>query len=118
MDFVTDRNEVELPADTGGPPITRDWMGGARLGATRMKVDYIVWEYRKGLTPEQIGELFDTVPLADIYSVVGYYLRHREAVDAYLRRQDEVAAAVREWVEARQGPRPTRTPRPAAERGA
>jgi uncharacterized protein (DUF433 family) len=108
FDFVTDRNEVELPADTGGPPITRDWMGGARLGETRMMLDYVVWEHRKGLTAEQIVEQFDSVPPADIYALIGYYLRHRETVDAYMQRQDEVAAAVRAWVEARQGPQPTR----------
>lgn len=120
FEFVTDRNEVELPADTGGPPITRDWMGGARLGETRAKVEYIVWEYQKGLTPEQIAGALDTVPLADIYTVIGYYLRHRDAVDAYLRRQDEVAGAVRRFVEARQGPQPTREQwlaRLAAKRG-
>lgn len=110
MDFewVTDRNEVELPADTGGPPITRDKMGGARLGNTRVFLENLVYDYQQGMAAEQLAARYDTIPLADCYSVIGYYLRYRERVDAYMRRQDEVGEAVRRWVEARQGPQPTR----------
>ena len=41
--------------------------------------------------PDQIAEDF-LLPLGDVYLVVGYYLRHKEEVDAYMedcRRRDE-----------------------------
>jgi hypothetical protein len=42
---------------------------------------------------------YPTLELADVYAVIAYYLRHQEAVDAYVRQReieaDEIEAQIR-----------------------
>jgi hypothetical protein len=47
-----------------------------------------------------MAEAYTTLVLADIYSVIAYYLRHRDKVQAYLRCRAERAAALRAKIEA------------------
>lgn len=58
----------------------------------------------EGATAEEIAQQYPSLRLADVYSVLGYYLRHRSDVDGYLRRRSEQAAAVRSRNEARASP--------------
>jgi putative exporter of polyketide antibiotics len=57
-----------------------------------------------GSTPEEIIQQFDTLELADIYTVVGYYLHHRQEVDAYLAQQRLEAEEVQKMIEAKFNP--------------
>jgi hypothetical protein len=42
--------------------------------------------------------MYTTLTLDQIYLAIGYYLRHREAVDAYIHRMDKEAEQLqREW---------------------
>ena len=50
---------------------------------------------------------YDTLVLADIYTVIAYYLRHGDKVRAYLKRREEEAAVLQAKVEA-QHPRASR----------
>ena len=78
------------------------------VGGTRVTLDTVIRAYQRGLTPEQIVYDFDTLALADIYTVIGYYLRHRAEVDAYLDAREQRAEEVRREIEARflpDGPR-------------
>lgn len=79
-------------------PLRTDEDGVIRVGKTRVTLMTIVGRYQAGDTPEAIHEGFPTVPLADIYAVIAYYLAHRETVDEYIR-QEEAAneALLREW---------------------
>lgn len=89
-------------------PLKMDETGTVRVSGTRVRLDTIVGCFNQGDTPQDLAESFPGVPLADIYSVIAFYLHHREAVDAYLAERERQAAELRRQVEARQGPQPTR----------
>lgn len=44
--------------------------------------------------------MYTTLTLDQVYLAIGYYLRHRETVDAYVRRMDEEAERLRQAWEA------------------
>jgi uncharacterized protein (DUF433 family) len=85
----------QLIVDTVPVPLRIEDTGTVRVGETRVTLDTIIYAYKGGDSPEQIAEGFDTVPLADIYAVINYYLRHREEVEAYLKRRELEAAEIR-----------------------
>jgi len=90
------------------PPLVADDSGTVRVRGTRVTLDLIVHSHLRGMTPEQIAENFESVELADIYAVVGYYLRHRTQVDEYLAVRDAEAAELRNRTEREQRPFPSR----------
>lgn len=110
--------ELTLTADP--PPLYLDEYGDVRVTGTRFLLDVFWRVYESGMTPERMAEEYDTLDLATIHAVIGYCLRRRPEVEAYLARRDAEAAEVRRMVEARQGPQPTRAEllaRLAAKRG-
>ena len=79
-------------------PIYTDQDGRMRVSGTRVLLDLIVYAYHQGETPEHIVQMYTTLTLDQIYLAIGYYLRHREAVDAYIHRMDKEAEQLqREW---------------------
>src|SRR5487761_1112795 len=96
-----------LPLDTIAPPLRIVEGGAVRIGKSRITLALIVEEYESGMTPEDMVRAYDTLDLADVYAAIAYYLRHRDAVREYMKRRDELAAALRAEIEARQ-PRITR----------
>ena len=64
-------------------------------------LDTLVAAFDAGATAEEIAQQYSSVSLADVYSVITYYLRHKTEVSAYLHRRQEQAATVREEVERR-----------------
>src|SRR5438067_10442046 len=76
-------------------PLRVDASGTVRVGGTRVTLDTLIERFRGGDTPETLAESFTTLSLADIYSVIGYYLRHRAEVDAYLANQERQAEELR-----------------------
>jgi len=76
-------------------PLVTDESGIVRVSGTRVTLDTIVNAFLAGETPEQIAQNYDSVPLEDIYQVIGFYLSHQEAVDAYLSEGKAVSASVR-----------------------
>jgi uncharacterized protein (DUF433 family) len=86
-------------------PLTTDPNGVVRVGGTRVTLDTLVAAFREGMTPEGIVEQYPTLGLADVYSVIGYYLSHSDEVDEYLRSRQQVAADVRHENEARFDPK-------------
>ena len=88
-------------------PLREDDHGAIRVGNTRVLLDLVIQEFREGATPEEIVESYDALELADVYAVISYYLRHPDAIHAYLNRREQEAKAVREMIEASQPPRPT-----------
>ena len=74
-------------------PVKWDAHGVARISDTRVSLQVVLGAYiYRSRTPDQIAEDF-LLPLGDVYSVIGYYLRHKEEIDAYmeecLRRDEE-----------------------------
>lgn len=72
-----------------------------RVGATRVTLDVLLGAFNLGDSPEQIVAEFDTLDLAAVYTVIGYYLRHRAAVDAYLAQRQHQADELQQEIEAR-----------------
>src|SRR5947209_19786006 len=67
------------------PPIRLGEDGAVRVGPTRVTLETVIHYHSAGLTPEEIVESFDTLSLADVYATIGYYYRHKDEVDAFLR---------------------------------
>ena len=82
-------------------PLKRDKDGVIRVSKTRVTLDTIVNAFLEGLTAEEIAAQYPVVPLADVYSVIGYYLHQKKKVDAYLARREKFAERVRRQNEAR-----------------
>jgi uncharacterized protein (DUF433 family) len=82
-------------------PIRAD-NGRLRVGQTRVLLDLVIYAFRLGSTPENITEQYPSLSLDDVYLAVGYYLRHRDEVDTYLREQETEAEAFRLEHEAKQ----------------
>lgn len=85
-------------------PLKEDTDGVIRVSETRVTLDTIVQAFNDGATAEEIAQKYPSVPLADIYSVIGYYLRHRNEVEAYVSRRREEAELARLINEARFDP--------------
>ena len=62
--------------------------------------------FHEGASAEGIVENYESLNLADVYSVISYYLRNPEPIDEYLRRRAGEAEAIRAKIEASQAPRP------------
>jgi hypothetical protein len=66
-------------------------------------LELVIHAFEDGATPETIAQQYPTTTLADIYSVIAYYLRHRDEVDAYLTARERKAEEVRKRIERQQG---------------
>ncbi|MEX0704916.1 MAG: DUF433 domain-containing protein [Planctomycetales bacterium] len=91
-------NEL-LPLHADRPPFRVDEGGAVRIGNSRVSLDVVVQQYENGMTPEDMVRAYDTLALADVHSVIAYYLRHRDEVRGYLKRREEEAEALRAKIE-------------------
>ncbi|WP_088890352.1 DUF433 domain-containing protein [Leptolyngbya ohadii] len=85
-------------------PLETDAQGVVRVAKTRVTLDTVVTAFLEGCTPEEIGEQYPSLQLSDIYLVVGYYLKHRDEVHAYLEERQQQSALVRQEAEQRFSP--------------
>ncbi len=92
-------NEVET---TQNVSLTTVEGGAIRVTGTRVNLDTIVYQFNVGASAETIVDRFPSLKLADVYTVIAYYLNHLEEVEAYLRRRKQEVAAVRVEIEAGQ----------------
>lgn len=76
-------------------PLAVDADGNYRIAGTRVTLDTVVAAYQEGATPEEIADQYPSLELDHIYAVIGYHLRHREEVDAYLGDRAKFASEVR-----------------------
>jgi len=81
-------------------PLHTDSHGTVRVGGTRVTLQSLLASFLDGATPEQIVQDFDTLKLADVYTVIAYYLANRAAVDAYLQEERKQGEEVRQKMEA------------------
>lgn len=83
------------------PPLRFDKAGVLRVEGTRIPFETIVDAFDEGVMPEEIVLRYDTLQLSDVYQVIGYYLKHRAEVKAYLNKQRQRAAEVQRETERR-----------------
>jgi uncharacterized protein (DUF433 family) len=74
--------------------------GVIRIADTRVTLSVVVAAFRRGDTIEEIAEGFPTLRLADIYTVIAYYVMNRAEVDEYIRQQHAEAEKIRREIEA------------------
>jgi uncharacterized protein (DUF433 family) len=89
-------------------PMAVDERGMIRIAGTRITLDTIVGAYNRGDTLDEIVYGFPSLSLADVHTVIAYYLRHREMVDAYIAENRRKAEEALRDYEARYGATPTR----------
>jgi uncharacterized protein (DUF433 family) len=97
-------NSMSLILTQEPPPLVSDSDGVVRVGNTRVTLDTVVEAFHEGMTAEAIVEQYPSLQLAEVYSVIGYYLRHQMQVDAYFRDRARFAAQIRQENEARFNP--------------
>ena len=86
-------------------PLTLWEDGTIRITGTRVTLDVIINQFKLGATAEQIYDSFPAASLKDIYGAIYYYLEHTDAVETYMREQQQAAAETRLWVEGQPGNR-------------
>src|SRR5271169_3129938 len=75
---MAERATVEtMPLVTGGDGVTR-------ISGTRVPLETVIAAFRDGATPEEIAQQYPSIPLGDLYEVIGYYLRHETELSSYL----------------------------------
>lgn len=72
-------------------PLRTDEQGAIRVGTTRVLLELVIHAYYMGETPEGIVDSYPSLNTADVYAVIGYFLAHREEIDAYVRQRDQQA---------------------------
>lgn len=70
-------------------PLTQWDDGTIRIKGSRLKLEYILHQFKTGATAEQIQDSFPAASLRDVYGAIFYYLQNREAIDEYLRQREE-----------------------------
>lgn len=85
-------------------PLATDAHGIMRVGNTRVTLDTVIAAFADGATAEEIVQQYPSLHLADVYSVIGYYLRHAPEIDAYLQQRRVQRETIRQQNEARFDP--------------
>ena len=85
-------------------PLTVDAHGVLRVGNTRVTLETVLAAFADGATAEEIVQQYPSLHLADVYSVIGYYLRHTSEIDAYLQQRREQREVIRRQNETRFDP--------------
>ena len=93
---------MEIVLQAEAPPLRQDSSGGLRIGNSRVLPELVIHAFEDGATPEAIAQRYPTATLADIYSVLTYYLRHQEEMKAYLAKREQKAEEVRQRIESEQ----------------
>ena len=84
------------------PPLHEDETGAVRIGSSRVLLEIVIRAFQDGASPESIVNRYDTLSLSDVYNTIGYYLRHMNAVEAYLNRRAQQAESVQQRLSATQ----------------
>ncbi|MEO0012323.1 MAG: hypothetical protein RLZZ535_712 [Cyanobacteriota bacterium] len=87
MSFVLERET---------PPLQEDKTGAIRVGNSRVLLETVIRAFQDGASSESIVNRYPTLSLSDVYSTIGYYLRHQDAVEAYLGQREQLAESVQQ----------------------
>jgi uncharacterized protein (DUF433 family) len=83
-------------------PLRKDEGEIVRVGKSRVALDVVVREFNNGADPESIADAYPTLDAADLYVVLAYYIRNREAVDRYIAARRAQAEDLRREIETAQ----------------
>ena len=85
-------------------PLALDDDGVMRVSNTRVTLDTIVSAFNEGASAEEIAQQYPSIPLADVYYVIGYYLKRSSEVEAYLNSRQLQAEQIRKQNESKFDP--------------
>jgi uncharacterized protein (DUF433 family) len=85
MSFVLERE---------APPLHEDPTGAIRVGSSRVLLETVIRAFQDGASPESIVHRYSSLALSDVYNVIGYYLRHQDAIEEYLQQREQLAESV------------------------
>jgi uncharacterized protein (DUF433 family) len=85
-------------------PLRTDAAGVLRVGKTRVSLDSVIAAFNEDATPEEIVQQYDVLALADVYTVIAYYLEYQSEIDAYLAKRHTQRAQLRQELETRHQP--------------
>ncbi len=77
---------AKIPGICGG----RTCIAGHRIRVA----DIVVWHEMRGMSPDQIVDMFPGLVLADVYAALAYYSDHRQEIEDDFRKAGQWA----EWV--------------------
>ncbi|WP_019505462.1 DUF433 domain-containing protein [Pleurocapsa sp. PCC 7319] len=93
---------MSLVLEREAPPLHEDETGAVRVGNSRVLLEIVIRAFQDGASPESIVNRYDTLSLSDVYNTIGYYLRHMNAVDAYLSRRAQLGETLQQRLSATQ----------------
>ena len=96
-------NTVPVSLEPIPVPLERTTKGQLRVQGTRVPLDCIIPAYQQGASAEEIVQRFPSLQLADVHLILGYYLHHRQAVEAYLQTQQLKAQKAQQQLQNRLG---------------
>ena len=65
--------------------------GGYYVAGTRLGLDVLVYDFRRGRSAEAIFEAYPSIgSLAKVYGAIAFVLAHPAEVEAYLKDQDRI----------------------------
>ena len=85
---------MNLVLEVEAPRFREDATGAIRVGNSRVLLELVIRAFQDGASPVAIVQRYSTVSLSDVYSAIGYYLRHQEAVETYLNYREQLADSV------------------------
>jgi len=95
---------MSLEIETQPLPLMMDEDGVVRVGGTRVTIDTVIYAFREGATAEEIAQQYPSLSLADIYSVISYYLNKSNQVNLYLQKRESFSLSVKQQNESRYDP--------------
>lgn len=99
---------MNLTIATEPVPLRLDEGGAYRVGQSRVRLDTVIFAHNSGSSAAEIVSEFPSLTLAEVHLVLGYYLSHQEAVDAYLLARQAEADQLRAEIESEPGNRELR----------
>jgi uncharacterized protein (DUF433 family) len=87
---------MSLVLERETPPLHEDETGAIRVGTSRVLLEVVIRAFQDGASPESIVHRYSTLSLSDVYNAIGYYLRHRDSVEAYLHQREQLAESVKQ----------------------
>ncbi|MGF1601083.1 MAG: DUF433 domain-containing protein [Thermosynechococcaceae cyanobacterium] len=87
---------MSLALEREQPPLHEDETGAIRVGCSRVLLEVVIRAFQDGASPESIVHRHSTLSLSDVYSAIGYYLRHQDVVETYLNQREQQATSVQQ----------------------
>ena len=91
-------------ATTEQIPLITGADGVMRVRGTRVTLETVVAAFEEGATGEEIAQQYPSTSLADVYQVIGYYLRHSAELEPYLKQRQQRSGETRRKNESRWPP--------------